>query len=97
MILIQDEPEGGIAHCWGLIISMEGGDRLSLENIRALLEVSVEVNFQPQGRRELYGWVNQTLRRQDYGRLQRAGKGLVRRYVAKMTGLSRAQVTRLIG
>jgi len=76
---------------------MEGGDRLSLENIRALLELSVEVNFQAQGRQELYGWVNQTLRRQDYGRLQRAGKGLVRRYVAKMTGLSRAQVTRLIG
>ena len=57
---------------------MEGGDRLSLENIRALLEVSVEVNFQAQGRQELYGWVNQTLRRQDYGRLQRAGKGLAR-------------------
>ena len=26
-----------------------------------------------------------------------AGKGLVRRYMARMTGLSRAQVTRLIG
>src|SRR6202163_3401909 len=28
---------------------------------------------------------------------RREGKGLVRRYVAKMTGLSRAQVARLIG
>jgi transposase InsO family protein len=40
--------------------------------------------------------VNQILGRQDYGHLRREGKGLVRRYVAKMTGLSRAQVARLI-
>ena len=38
-----------------------------------------------------------TLREQGYSRLGRVGKGLVRRYIAKMTGRSRAQVTRLIG
>jgi transposase InsO family protein len=37
------------------------------------------------------------LRQQDYERQDRTGKGLVRRYVAKLTGLSRAQTTRLIG
>jgi transposase len=37
------------------------------------------------------------LREQGYDRIPKAGKGLVRRYIAKMTGLSRAQVTRLIG
>jgi transposase InsO family protein len=79
-----------------LIISMEDGETLSLEQIRAFLEASGEVRFQAQNRGELYGWVNQTLRRQDYRRLKREGKGLVRRYVAKMSGLSRAQVTRLI-
>jgi transposase InsO family protein len=36
------------------------------------------------------------LRQQDYGRLKRSGKGLMRRYIAKMTGLSRAQSARLI-
>jgi len=41
-------------------------------------------------------WVNRTLRQQDYGQLKRGGKGLVRRYIAKMTGLSRAQAARLI-
>jgi transposase InsO family protein len=44
----------------------------------------------------LYEWVNRTLRQQDYGRLKRSGKGLVRRYIAKLTGLSRAQAARLI-
>jgi transposase InsO family protein len=75
---------------------MEDGGRLSLEEIRAFLETSGEVNFEAQDRKELYAWVNRSLRQQDYGRLKRSGKGLVRRYVAKMTGLSRAQVARLI-
>src|ERR1700681_3314851 len=75
---------------------MEDGEPLSLEQIRALVEASEEVQFHCQDRGELYEWVNRTLRQQDYGRLKRSGKGLVRRYVAKMTGLSRAQVTRLI-
>ena len=75
---------------------MEDGEKLSLEQIRAFLEASGEVRFQAQDREELYGWVDGTLRQQDYGQLMRAAKGLVRRYVAKMTGLSRAQTTRLI-
>jgi transposase InsO family protein len=79
-----------------LIISMENGEKLSLEQIRAWVEASEEVRFHSQDRGELYEWVNQTLRQQDYGRLKRGGKGLVRRYIAKMTGLSRAQAARLI-
>jgi len=75
---------------------MEDGERLSLERIRALVEASEEVRFHSQDRGELYEWVNRTLRQQDYGRLKRGGKGLVRRYIAKMTGLSRAQAARLI-
>jgi hypothetical protein len=79
-----------------LIISMENGEKLSLEQIRALVEASGEVRFQSQDRGELYEWVNRTLLQQDYGRLKRSGKGLVRRYIAKMTRLSRAQAARLI-
>jgi transposase InsO family protein len=75
---------------------MEDGEKLSLEQIRAFLEGSSEVQFKATNRREVYEWVNQTLRQQDYGQLKRAGKGLIRRYLAKMTGWSRAQVTRLI-
>jgi hypothetical protein len=49
------------------------------------------------GNREgVYGWVNRTLQQQHYRDLGRTGHGVVRLYVAKMTGLSRAQVTRLI-
>ncbi|MEX5284032.1 MAG: integrase [Nitrospiraceae bacterium] len=76
---------------------MAESEKLSLEQIRALLEGTEEVQFQARDRAERYGWVERVLRQQDYPRLGRVGKGLVRRYLAKMTGLSRAQLTRLIG
>jgi transposase InsO family protein len=69
---------------------------LSLEEIRAFLRASDELGFEAQNREEVYGWVNQILRQQRYQDLDRTGRGVVRLYVAKMTGLSRAQVTRLI-
>ena len=95
-ILIQDEPEGEESGCWGLIISMDDSEATSLEQIRAFLAGSGEVRFAGQRREEVYGWVEKTLVRHQYASLDRPGKGLVRRYIARMTGLSRAQVTRLI-
>ena len=75
---------------------MQASERLSLEQIQAFLEGSGEVGFKGQNREEVYGWVNQTLRQQRYDELKRREKGVVRQYVEKMTGLSRAQATRLI-
>ena len=75
---------------------MQALERLSLEQIQAFLEGSGEVGFKGQNREEVYGWVNQTLRQQRYEELKRSGRGLVRRYMEKMTGMSRAQTTRLI-
>lgn len=75
---------------------MQAGERLSLEQIRAFLAASDGVQFEGRNREEVYGWVDQTLRRQGYEELGRTGRGLVRRYLEKMTGLSRAQITRLI-
>ena len=79
-----------------MIISMDDSEAGSLEQIRAFLAGSGEVRFAGQRREEVYGWVEKTLVRHQYSSLERPGKGLVRRYIARMTGLSRAQVTRLI-
>ena len=76
---------------------MQDNQQQSLEQIRAFLEASQEIRFQGQGRAEVYGWVTRQLRQQGYPRQGRTGKGLLRRYLSKMTGLSRAQITRLIG
>lgn len=105
---MQDEPEAGVGFsdkmslkehcaCWGLKISVHDGERLSPERIRAFLEGSDELRFEARDRRELYAWVERTLVQQEHLGLARQDKGLVRRYVAKMTGLGRAQMTRLIG
>ncbi len=75
---------------------MQTSERLSLEQIQGVLEGSGEVGFKGQKREEIYAWVDQTLRQQRYRELKRSQRGLVRRYVEKMTGLSRAQTTRLI-
>lgn len=70
---------------------------MSLGQIQAFLESSDELRFEASDRRELYEWVERTLVQQEYQGLTRQNKGLVRRYLGKMTGLGRAQVTRLIG
>jgi transposase InsO family protein len=76
---------------------MKNGERLSLEQIGEFLAASEEFRFEANNREELYGWVTRTLVEQEYGGQKRQARGLLRRYVAKMSGLSRAQVTRLIG
>ncbi len=75
---------------------MDDSKWLSLEQIRAFLSGAEPVEFAAQGRREIYEWVERLLLRHDYARQGKVDKGLLRRFVEKMTGLSRAQVTRLI-
>ena len=75
---------------------MENKEKLSLEQIRAFLQASQEVRFEGTEREAVYGWMTRTLCHQEYWKQKRAAKGLLRRYIGRMTGLSRAQVTRLI-
>jgi transposase InsO family protein len=75
---------------------MDDTEATSLEQIRAFLAGSGEVRFAGQRREEVYDWVEKTLVRLQYASLDKPGKGLVRQYLTRMTGLSRAQVTRLI-
>lgn len=76
---------------------MDDTKAASLEQIRAFLAGSGEMAFAAQGRQQVYEWVERTLVQHEYGTLDKPGKGLVRRYLARMTGMSRAQITRLIG
>lgn len=70
---------------------------MDLEGIRAFMAASQEIQFEGRNRKEVYEWVRQTAVEQQYHVQGRVGKGLLRSYLAKTTGLSRAQVTRLIG
>ena len=75
---------------------MDDSEATSLEQIRAFLAGSGGVRFAGQCRAEVYAWTERTLVRHQYALLNRRERGLLRRYVARMTGLSRAHVTRLI-
>jgi hypothetical protein len=80
----------------GVNIRMHEAEKLSLEAIGRFVAASEESGLRPKTASKLYGWVEQVLVRQEYAQQGKAARGLVRRYVEKMTGLSRAQVTRLI-
>ena len=75
---------------------MENAEGLNLAQMGALLETSREVQFAGGGRKDVYQWVEQVLVRQEYARQGKKAKGVVRAYLAKMTGRSLPQITRLI-
>src|ERR1035437_4786915 len=80
------------------MISVLGAEKLSLVEIEAFLSASESVRFVGCGRTEIYGWVERLLcRHHEYALQKRRAKGLLRAYVEHMSGLSRAQSTRLIG
>ena len=69
----------------------------SLEAVRGLLAGSRDESVLVPGRKAAYAHIGKVLRRFSYWKLGRADKGLVRRYLERTTGLSRAQLTRLAG
>ena len=75
---------------------MHATEKLSLEQIRLLVSASDGLRFESENREQMYGWVESVLIEHGYASLCKAARGLLRRYIEKMTGLSRAQVTRLI-
>jgi transposase InsO family protein len=79
-----------------LNISVHEAEKLSLEGIRDFVAASEEIRFESQNRQQLYSWVERLLVQQEYAQQGKAARGLLRRYLEKMTGKSRAQMTRLI-
>ena len=75
---------------------MSEAEKLKPEQIRAFLEASQEVRFKGKDRKEVYEWITRTLRVQEYRKQGKGMRGLLKRYVEKMTGKSRTQVTRLV-
>ena len=79
------------------MISVHETEKLSLQEIEKFLLAAQEVRFEANQREEVYGWIERLLCQQEYVRQGRRARGLLRRYIGKMTGLSRAQLTRLVG
>ena len=68
----------------------------TLEQVRAFLDGNEPADFELAGRTSAYAFVRRTLVRFEYHGLGRPDRGLVKRFIEKVTGFSRAQVTRLV-
>ena len=80
-----------------MIVTLQTERVRTLGQVRAFVEGSEAVDFTGAERESVYEFVRRALVRLGYERLGKSDKGLVRRYLAKVTGLSRVQLTRLIG
>ena len=68
----------------------------TLEDVKVFVAGTLEVEFSIQDKDERYRWIEQTLRRFNYPTLGRADRGVVLRYVERVSGYSRQTVTRLV-
>ena len=69
----------------------------TLEQVRQVLAGTQALQFRAAQDDELrYGWIEAVLRRLGYRQLGRADKGAVLAYLQRLSGYSRAQVTRLV-
>jgi hypothetical protein len=69
----------------------------TLDQVKQFLEGSGAVAFKGIIVKEKYLWIEEVLRKFKYTKLKRTGKGIIRSYILKVTGYSRAQIARLIG
>ena len=79
-----------------MIVTLQTRRVRSLEQVQAIVEGSEALDFVEGDREGVYALVRRTLVQLGYHGLGKADKGLVKRYLGKVTGLSRAQLTRLI-
>ena len=75
---------------------MRDAHRLPPAQMREFLASSGALAFQDVSRQEFYALVERTLQAQQYLALSKQDKGVVRRYLVKLSGRSLPQITRLI-
>jgi hypothetical protein len=75
---------------------MENLERLNLAEMQEFLTSHRRLHWPAPERESVYGLIERVLKAQNYRRLGKRDKGIVRRFLAKVTHLSRAQLTRWI-
>jgi len=79
-----------------MTIHMKNLERLSLAEMEEFVQGSRKLTLSLEGQTAIYGFIEALLKAQQYRRLSRGQRGVVRGFLTKVSGLSRAQVTRLI-
>ena len=79
----------------GMVIDMNDRQLLTLAHLRSFLNGTVALDF-AVAPDERYAFIARTVRRFGYARLKRADKSVVLRFLARVSGYSRQQLTRLV-
>ena len=80
-----------------MVIEMKEAKLSTVAQLRAFLEGTSQVQFERTGAQaQRYVFIADVLGRFRYARLGRADKGVVLRYLERVSGYSRAQVRRLV-
>lgn len=79
-----------------MIVTLHTQRLKTLAEVQDFVSSNDAISFTLTDRVAAYGWMTDTLKQFHYGRCSRADKGVLRRYLGKVTGFSRAQVTRCI-
>ena len=80
-----------------MIVTLQSERVQTLADVRAVIDGNDRLDYQFTDREAAYEFIRRTLVRFDYPTMSKPDKGIIGRYLAKMTGLSRAQMTRLVG
>ena len=75
---------------------MHNLERLTLAEMKEFVKASRTVRIDSKQRGAIYAFLEAVLKAQQYRRLGKRDKGIVRSFLAKVSGRSRAQVTRLV-
>ena len=79
-----------------MVMSFDDSLLSTIGNLRLFLNGTLPISFQPLRREDRSTWIRQTLVRFTYLALPRSDKGIVQRYIAKIAGISHAQLARHI-
>ena len=79
-----------------MVIMMNDSKLNRINQIKSFLAETEAVEFNRKSKKEAYSWIEETLRKFTYVILSKKEKGLIRRYLMKITGYSRAQLARHI-
>ena len=79
-----------------MIVTLQTRRLRTIEQVRGFVEGNEGVDYEHRDRESAYGFVGELLGRLRYRRLGKRDKGIVRRFLAKATGISAVQIDRLI-
>ncbi|MCK5583505.1 MAG: DDE-type integrase/transposase/recombinase, partial [Elusimicrobiales bacterium] len=79
-----------------MTIIMDDSKVTDVKQIEDFLSSTKDIQFKGLSRKAKYAWINKILDRFKYYSLTKKSKGFVRKYIMRITALSKAQITRLI-